>query len=358
MQAPAFRVALLTTLTISLVTISACGGGGEEEVREPPVRPVKMIALAAADDLQTARYPAVISAGRSGDLSFQVGGLIEEVAVVDSQQVAAGDLIARLDKRDFENQAASARAQFQNAEEEYQRGVRLAEQDAIARSVLEQRLSQRDIAKAQLDSAEKALSDTELRAPFAGVIARAPVLAQQSVTAGQVIASLIAVDTLEITVDLPARVVAGSQEVEDRGSFVILDAAPDVRIPATFLEADLLADTASQTYAITFGFEPPENLVILPGMNATLELASAQRSGTDDPGRVAVPLTAIASDGDSTYVWVVDEEAMTVSRRDVTITEGIGEYALVTEGLEFGDVIATAGSTFLAEGMLVRPWSE
>ncbi len=49
---------------------------------------------------------------------------------------------------------------------------------------------------------------------------------------------------------------------------------------------------------------------------------------------------------------------MTVSRRDVTVADGIGESALVTEGLEAGDVIATAGASFLADGMQVRPWTE
>ena len=358
MQAPAARVALIPALVISFATLSACGGGGEEEVREPPVRPVKMMTLAAADDLQTARYPAVISAGRAGDLSFQVGGLIEEVAVAESEEVSAGDLIARLDQRDFQSQVQSARAQFQNAEEEYQRAVRLAEQDAIARSVLEQRETQRDIAKAQLDTAEKALEDTALRAPFAGVVAGVPVREQEAVTPGQLIASLIDVSTLEVTVDLPARVIAESQEVEDRGAFVILDAAPDNRITATFKEANLLADTASQTYGVTFSFEAPGNLVILPGMNATVELASARRSSDSAVDRIAVPLTAIGSDGTSEYVWVVDEESMTVSRRDVTVVDGIGEYAIVTEGLVTGETIATAGASFLADGMQVRPWSE
>ncbi len=69
-------------------------------------------------------------------------------------------------------------------------------------------------------------------------------------------------------------------------------------------------------------------------------------------------LTAIASDGDSTYVWVVDPDLMTVSRREVTIADGIGETVVVTEGLGAGETIATAGASFLADGMQVRPWSE
>jgi RND family efflux transporter MFP subunit len=344
---------LAVALSLALSMVASCGGDDDQETREPAVRPVKMLTLSPASDLLTSRYPGLVSAGRFSELSFQVGGLIEEVAAVDAQEVNAGDLIARLDQRDFESKAVSARSQFENAEEDYQRAVRLSEQDAIARSVLEQRKSQRDVARAQLDTA-----DTVLRAPFKGVVARIPARERETIAAGQLVAALIDTDALEITIDLPSRVIAESLEVEDRGSFVILEAAPETRITATFKEANLLGDSASQTYGVTFVFEPPENLVILPGMNATVELSSARIAAADEGHRKSVPISAIGSDGASTYVWLVDPDTMTVSRRNVTVADGVGEYAIVTEGLAPGDTIATAGASFLAEGMQVRPWTE
>ena len=358
MQTPPNKITLALILAITLVTVASCSGEDIEQTREPVVRPVKMITLSPASDLQKSRYPAVVSAGRFSELSFQVGGLIEEIAVVDAQTVNGGDLIARLDQRDFQSQVSSARAQFVSAEEAYQRGVRLAKEDAIAGSVVEERESQRDIARAQLDTAEKALEDSVLLAPFKGVVAQVPVHERESISAGQLVATLIDVNTLEVTVNLPAQVIVESQEMEDRGSFVILEAAPDTRIPATFKEANLLADSSSQTYGVTFTFEPPANLVILPGMKVTVELTSARRSEIMATNRRSVPLSAIVSDGDSKYVWVVDQDSMTVSRREVTVADGIGQYAIVTEGLSPGDTIATAGASFLSEGMQVRPWDE
>jgi len=69
-------------------------------------------------------------------------------------------------------------------------------------------------------------------------------------------------------------------------------------------------------------------------------------------------LTAILSDGTARYVWIVDEDSMIVSTREVTVSDGIGESAAVTEGLALGDMIATAGASYLAEGMQVRSWSD
>ena len=79
----------------------------------------------------------------------------------------------------------------------------MAKENAIAQSALEQRESQRDVAKAQLDTAEKALEDTVLRAPFSGVVAQVPVRERQSIAAGEAVAALIDVGTLEVTVDPP-----------------------------------------------------------------------------------------------------------------------------------------------------------
>lgn len=352
------QAVLSATLSCALLVIAGCGGEMEEEVREPVVRPVKLLALSAASELETMSYPAIVSAGRFGELSFQVSGLIEEVAVVDAQEVEAGDLIARLDQRDFISNVTSARSQFRSSEDDYQRYLRLAQQDAVARSALQQRESQRDVARAQLDSAEKALEDTVLRAPFNGVIAKVPVRERENIVSGQLVAALIDTEILEVTIDLPARVVTESLEVEDRGSVVMLEAAPGLRISADFKEANLLADTTSQTYGVTYTFTPPSNLVILPGMNATVELSRARTSDAVAGTRKSVPISAISSDGTSTYVWVVDQEAMTVSKREVTVANGVGEFVIVTEGLAPGDTIATAGASFLTEGMQIRPWND
>jgi hypothetical protein len=42
----------------------------------------------------------------------------------------------------------------------------------------------------------------------------------------------------------------------------------------------------------------------------------------------------------------------------VTIVDGIGDTAIVTEGLAVTDTIAVSGAAFLADGMQVRPWND
>ncbi|TQV70720.1 efflux RND transporter periplasmic adaptor subunit [Exilibacterium tricleocarpae] len=341
------------------VLLMACGAKEAEQSREAQVRPVKLITLAGASGQETARFPGVIDADQITDLSFQVSGLLQELPVKEAQEVEAGALIAKLDQRDFRNQAASAKAQYDNAEKEYQRVLRLSKQGAVAKSMLDQRLSERDIAKANLEIAEKALGDTVIEAPFAGTLAQIPVQRLQTIQAGQLVARLMAVESLEVTINLPARIVSQVPAQEDTGiAYVTLEAAPGTRIEAMFEEASLVADATSQTYAVTFTFKPPEDLLILPGMNATVELSRTLRNAGGEGHRVAVPLPAVMSEGDANYVWVLNSETMTVARREVTLKQGIGETVTVTKGLMPGETIVGAGAAYLAEGMTVRAWTD
>ena len=162
----------------------------------------------------------------------------------------------------------------------------------------------------------------------------------------------------EVQIDIPANVMARWQSVENAEAHVIVDAWDDVPIDATFRSANLVADSVSQTYAVKFWFDSrPGDYLALPGMPATVVLTAPQDAPASST-RISVPLTAVLSDGVDRYVWVVDEETMTVSKRVVSVAEGVSETVVVTNGLEGSETIAIAGASFLRDGMQVRPWSK
>ena len=341
--------------SFALIGAVACSS---EEVAPgaPPVRPAKLVRTETASTTRTLNLPAVIQSARSSQLTFQVGGQIAELTVLEGQDIEQGGIVARLDDRDYRNNLTQARAQYDNAEAEYQRARRLVAQDAISRSVLEGRRAQRDVARAALDSAEKNLSDTVLTAPFSGGISRVYVEQFQNIQAKELIADIQS-DGVEAIVNIPADLIAYVPQFQPVGTSVILDAAPDVEIPAIFKEASGQADPNTQTYEASFAFTPPDNLLILPGMTASLK--SGFEFTTESsivPSGIAAPLTAIVAEGDQTFVWVVDEETMIVSKRVVTVGAGIGEDATIVSGLEGGETIVAAGGSFLHEGLKVRPW--
>lgn len=349
----------LYSVILASVFLTACDNSQETASKPPAVRPIKFITVNTASDLEVNKYPAVIGANSFSELSFQVGGMLQELPVREAQRLNKGDLIAKLDQRDLQSALDVAKAQFQSASSEYQRSVRLAKADAIARNVLEQRKAQFDVSKAQLEQSEKALSDSVLYSPFNGVVAEILVEELGTISPGQVAIKLMGEDLFEATINLPANYIAripkDESDKDNRQAFVFLDAAPSQPIEADFKEATLIADSASQTYAVTFTFPPPANLNVLPGMNATVEL---QRNNEIKSSRIAVPLSAVTNDGQKNYVWIINKDSMTVSKRAVTIEEEVGSSIIVTEGLNDSDTIAGAGAAYLSEGMQIREWKQ
>jgi RND family efflux transporter MFP subunit len=325
------------------------------EIGEAPVRPAKLITLQAVSDTRSLSFPAVIEARESADLGFQIGGLVQSLGVEDGQRVERGVEIARLDQSKLRNDLTTAQSQFDSADVEFQRAKRLLAQNAVARNVYEQRKSAVDVARAALDSVRKTLDDSVIRAPFAGVIARVHAKQFQNVQPNETVVTLQTTGAAEARVQIPSRLVANSGRIDARETVVVLDAAPDVRVPAVFATATTQADPETQSFAVKFAFTPPVNLRILPGMTGRVEATMALRQPDGSTAQLKVPLGAILADGDVRYVWLVDEKTMTVSRRQVTLAANdVGETLRVEAGLQAGDVIVGAGAAHLHEGMQIR----
>lgn len=319
---------------------------------EPARRPAKLHTVAAAEERRTVELPAVLDASATAPLAFPVPGRLAAVAVRQGQPVDAGAEIARLDQREFETELAKAEANHRSARAEFERTERLLDTGAIPRADHDQRRRELEVAQASLDGARQRLADSVLRAPFAGVVAEVHVDAYQSVGAQQEVATLQARGAVDAVVQVPAALVASSGRLEPEDTVVVLDAAPDRAIPATFRSTAARADPAAQTFEVRFAFQPPADMRILPGMTGTLRAIMAVAA--DGDALPAIPIEAVLSDGDARYVWVVDDATMSVRMREVSLGAGVGPALPVLDGLRVGETIVAAGVSSLHEGMLVR----
>lgn len=348
---------------LAIAIMVFCGGttlwgcsDREEAPKKEVVRPAKLEVVAASSNLRQFSFPAVVEASRTAELTFQIGGQINELSILESQEVDKGQIIARLDQRDVRNNLAQAKAQHENAVAEYERAERLFGQNAISKSVLDARLTARDVAKAALSTAEKALSDTVLKAPFSGHISKVWAEQYQNVQAKEPIVSLQS-EEVEAVFDVPGTIMARIPQLDFVDTFVTLDAQPGVEIPAVFKEASGQVDASSQTYEVRFTFLAPESLLILPGMTANITSNFIVNDAPDIlTSGIAVPLASILAEGDQRYVWVVDPDTNKISKRSVSVQSDVGVYVTVVEGLEGGETIVSAGVSFFHDGMTVREW--
>lgn len=349
-------LARLSLVSFGAALLASCGAAPEESGPEP-ARPAKLLKVGVASNQESNSLPAVVRSVRSTDLAFQVGGQIVEWNANDGSIFRKGQVMARLDSRSFKAAVDQAEAQYRNADSEYQRALRLIEEDAISRSVVESRLAQRQIAQASLDTARKNLSDTVLRAPFNGLVGRTTVEQFQNVGPQQTVLVLQS-QAVEAIVNAPASFVLNSQRVRYFNTFVELDAAPGRRFAAVFREATGQADSSTQTFEGHFSFSAPSDLIVLNGMTATLFFDTEDTTQDTSQSGVSVPLSALTSEGAKRYVWLVEGRERVIKRREVQVAEGVGDTLVVTKGLKAGDTIVAAGGDYLQAGDKVRPWND
>ncbi len=323
-----------------------------------PVRPLKTLIVGQAIPPAGRVYPGRIRANEEVDLAFQVAGPLIELLVRNGQEVAEGELLARIDPRDFQNILDAQTATAVQAEIDQERleaaqavGAATAMEADTARVTAE-------VAEANRKIAAKALEDTYLRAPFAGIIARTFVDNFQNVQARQAVLRLQDISHVDIEVNLPEQRIAMARATRDEYRFVVtFEYLPDRQFEVTLKEFATDADPATQTYAVIFTMPQPEDMLTLPGMTVTVNETRNRQPTEDASAGYLLPVSSVGIDGvGGYYVWLVTQaqgETYVTRRVNVAVGEMEHDSILVTEGVQAGDRIAAAGIHFLRDGQFV-----
>ena len=88
----------------------AVGCGQEEVETKPVVRPIKMLDLSAGSTGEVLEYPGQVEPLQNVEMAFEVSGKVTAFPVSEGQFVKKGEVIARLDPRDYKAQLDAAEA--------------------------------------------------------------------------------------------------------------------------------------------------------------------------------------------------------------------------------------------------------
>ncbi len=343
------------------VVLVALGGGCEQEAppsKKEVVRPVKIHQIGSLAPEAVVEYPGTIKAHQTAELGFEVPGRVIEFLVEEGDEVKQGQLLARLDPRDYEAQLRVAQANLEKAQADLRRNENIFKEDpgAISQDEIEKTRRAVKVSQAQLDIAKKALADTRLTAPFDGVVARKLVEDYANVLAKQRVLILHDLSQLEIDVAVPERDVVHRAAQVDKKKWteqlqplVLVSALPGRKFPARIKEFAMTADPVTRTFSLTLAFDPPTDVTILPGMTARVRIV------VDPDAAFSVPVSAVSADPDKRpWVWKVDPQSMQVSKCYVKLGPLTRRRVLLLEGVKKGDLIAVSGVRLLRPGMKVR----
>ena len=366
-------------LYIVLVLFTIACGKKEEPVAKEIIRPVKTMTVVANTDFGNITLPGKVRASQRVELAFKevAGRLIElPIAGREGQEVKEGELLARIDPRDFqtnlrntEGRLKEAIASLDLANAQYARVKRIQSQDpgAISGAEIDRRRENVNrlqgrikSIRAEVAAAQDRLSYTSLKAPFAGFIAKRFVDNFQDVKPKQPILALEDISKVEILIDVAENVMAvarreGQKAIDAKAVF---PTALDRKFPLQLKEYATKADDATQTYQVVLQMPQPDGINIFPGMTATVSLSLAQNVELDK--LTIIPAIAVlAEPNGKSFVWVIDPKEMKVRKQEVKVGMISGtENIDVIEGLEGGETIAVAGTLQLQEGMKVRLWNQ
>ena len=327
----------------------------EDEVEDKVAifRPVRAMEIPTAAALDESPWPGRAKASLETDLAFEVSGQVIERYVAVGEDVQVGQLLAKLDARDFENDLAAAEARRDRAKALMERVQQAARAGAVAQQEVTDAIAQFEVAVAEVEIRRKALNDTFLRAPFNGTVAFRYVDNFDNIKAKQPVIRLVDTSQIEFIVNIPETLI--SLVPYSRDLEVEFDAFPGVKVPAELKEIAKEASRTTRTFAVTLIMDQPEGIRILPGMAGRATGESDAPEGSVATG-VIVPVTAVFSPkaGMGSFVWVIDEQTETVSQRSVQTGPLSESGVAVMDGLKYGEWIATAGVHKLEEGQRVR----
>ena len=341
--------------------LAASAGGCREEVESvasnaaPPVMVTVVESHRVVDRIEATGQ---LLAKEKASIAAQVAGEITAINAEEGDAVEAGQVIVSIDPERRELEMASLQAGVAEAEaalaesrREAKRIEQLRSNNAISESQLDEartavRLSGSRLlaSKARLGLAERALRDSEVRAPFAGFVARREVSRGEYVNAGQTLFDLVALDPIEVEFHL-AEVDSGRASLD---APVALRVAPfpnetfDARVTAI----SPVVDSTTRTLRVKAEL-PNSGGRLRPGLFARVDLGVSVREGVP-----MVPEEVVLQRADGAVVFRLVGER-NVERINVNLGVYRSGLVEITDGLSPGDTVVIRGQAELINGSVV-----
>ncbi len=343
-----YRLFQCPGLLLVLLSGASCGQDAGSANEAP--RPVKVETAVDAATLYK-DFAGMSTPDDAVTLAFKIAGQVSNIPVSKGQNVKKGELIAELDPRETQLTVDANRTAYNEASSQLQRMKRLLTHQAISMQEYESANTRYAQMKSAYENSLSLLSDTKIRAPFAGVIEATYVDTYERVGSGQAIARLVNPSTLTVSFTLPENAIHQIELPSTRFS-VRFDNYRGVQFDAVLKNyAKTSADASGFPASLTLLNVDSKRYPIAPGMSCTITMQTADGA----EGAVSLPLSAIYAPAQGgTGVWVVGSGDR-VTLRHVTLGQPFGsDRILITGGLSPGERVVTAGVYRLKEGQQVR----
>jgi multidrug efflux system membrane fusion protein len=335
----------------------------------PPAPAVDVVVVEPQTIRTWASFSGRLTPVDSAAIKPLVSGTIQQVLFTEGQQVQKGQPLFVIDPRPHQAsvqraqaQLATAQSRAKLAQDELNRAKQLIAAKLVSQSVYDSAFSTHQVAQAEINQAQAALSQAKLdleyahiTAPISGRIGRAELTVGNVVEAGAnapLLTQIVADDKLyaDFNVDEATYIqfVRNTKNTREMPVELTLASDSSVTYSGYISSFDNRLDTNSGTIRARAIFENNDG-ALTPGMFANVRLGSAEKMQA-----LLVPERAIGTNQSKKFVLVVDENN-TANYHEVALGEHYQGQRVVASGISAGDKVIVNGLSHVRPNSLVNP---
>ena len=276
------------------------------------------------------------------DLSFETSGKITNIYFSEGSSVQKGQLLARVNDKPLQAELKKIESQLPLAQERVKRQETLLQKDAVSQESYESVVTELEKLKADIELVKARIEQTELRAPFDGIIGLRQVSEGAYASPSIVVSNLTKISPLKIEFSVnekQANIIKPGTKLQFTvdGDLNIYQA--EVYAIESYLDRQTLTLNARAYYANT-------DKKLKPGRSAAVETTIQEIKNT-----IAVPAIAIIAEmgNDIVFVYRNGKAYRTEVKKGLRTASSVQ----ITDGLQRNDTLITSGVMQLRDGMPV-----
>ncbi len=280
------------------------------------------------------------------NLSFESSGKIVEIHFNEGTHVKKGSLLAKINDKPLQAELKKLEAQIPLAKERVFRQGALLKKDAVSQEAYEQVTTEYDKLMADIELVKAKILQTELRAPFDGIIGLRLVSEGAYATPSTVVANLTKISPLKIEFSIPERYAADVSDGTNITFYMegISGMVKEYQAKVYAVEGKVALETRSLKVRALY---PNVNEAILPGRYLSVQIMRREIKDA-----LSVPSEAIIPEMGKNIIYLYKGgEAKSAEIITGLRTES---HVQVLEGLQPGDTVITTGVMQLRTGMKVN----
>ncbi|MGA1825055.1 MAG: efflux RND transporter periplasmic adaptor subunit [bacterium] len=288
--------------------------------------------------------PALIAPWEDLTLYAEVSGQIISFFAKEGDKVKEGDLLAKIDPRDYQNRLMQVQAAYDLAQLEFERISKLAQVNTATQAQLDSTRAHLKETESALAAAKLDLERCTITSPISGFINKRFAKKGLLVSRADPLFQILDTERVKVEVGIPESDVQAVSSLEEAD--ITIEALNNMKIKGKKIFLSRQPNTFARVYELKLAVDNPAGM-LRPGMFATVDIVKKRY-----PDSLVVPLYAVINNSDEYFLYIINDDF--AHYRAVTLGIMQGWEVQILEGLKANERVVVVGQRNLEDGQKVK----